>query len=121
MRESQVLRSRKPIEDSGFPEPNPGERNQRRVLAGAQKWVPSSSARAPAPPAWEPPLGRIDLSRLTTAPPLHRPTVTGAGASHPAGHVGGAVHPPADSAIGLSDGTRISFAGVEEIPVLEYA
>jgi len=63
----------------------------------------------------------VDLSRLTAAPPMHRPTVTGGGASRPAPHVGGGVQPPANSAIGLSDGTRISFAAVEEIPVLEYA
>jgi hypothetical protein len=47
--------------------------------------------------------------------------VTGGGAGRPARHIGGAAQPPANNAIGLSDGTRISFAAVEEIPVLEYA
>ena len=129
MRESQVPRPRDSVEDSIFPKPNPGEPHQRGALVGGQRGVlggvvggvPRSSAGAVSPPAWDPPVGRIDLSRLTTAPPLHRPTVTGGGAGRPAQHVGGGAQPPAGNAIGLSDGTRISFAAVEEIPVLDYA
>jgi hypothetical protein len=121
MRESQVPRPRESVEDSIFPKPKLGGLDQRRALAGGHGGVPRSPPGAPWPSASDPPIGRIDLSRLTTAPPLHRPTVTGGGAGRPARHVGGGAQPPANNAIGLSDGTRISFAAVEEIPVLEYA
>jgi hypothetical protein len=120
MRESQVPHPRDSVEDSTFPKPNAGGPD-RRALAGGHGGVPRSPAGGPLPPAQDPPIGRIDLSRLTTAPPLHRPTVTGSGAGRPAPHIGGGAQPPANNAIGLSDGTRISFAAVEEIPVLEYA
>jgi len=120
MRENQGHGSRTPAEESVVPKSKSGGLTERRALSGARMGGSQPSARAPLPPVWEPPV-RIDLSHLTAAPPLHRPTVNGGGASHPAPHVGGGVQPPAESAIGLSDGTRISFAEVEEIPVREYA
>jgi len=65
-------------------------------------------------------IDRIDLSRLTAAPPLHRPSVTGAAAGSPRNHVGGAMLPPPVNTVALSDGTHISFGAVEEVPVHEY-
>jgi hypothetical protein len=67
------------------------------------------------------PVSRIDLARLTAAPPLHRPTVTGAAVGRPVPHVGGGMRPAADDTVALSDGTHISFAAVEEVPVQGYA
>jgi hypothetical protein len=64
-------------------------------------------------------VSRFNVSGLTAMPPLHRPTVTGAGASHPGDHVGGAMLPPPVNTVALSDGTRISFSAVGEVPVLE--
>jgi len=81
--------------------------------------LPLSHIGAVPPARSRPPLGRIDLTRLTAVPPLHRPTVSGGGARHPAQHVTGGARPPAESALDLSDGTRISFAAIEEIGVLE--
>jgi len=75
----------------------------------------------PAPAASRAPVGRIDLARLTAVPPLHRPTVTGGGAGRAGNHVGGAMLPPVANTVALSDGTRITFGAVTEIPVFESA
>jgi hypothetical protein len=63
----------------------------------------------------------MDLSVLTAAPPLHQPSVTGAASGRPGDHVGGAMLPPPVNMVALSDGTRISFGAVDEVPVHEYA
>lgn len=67
------------------------------------------------------PVDRIDLAGLTAAAPLHHPSVTGAAACRPGDHVGGAMLPPPVNTVALSDGTRISFGAVEEVPVRDYA
>lgn len=66
-------------------------------------------------------VARIDLTRLTAKAPLHRPSVTGGTGPGASSHIPGAAHPPAASMVNLSDGTRISFGAVDEVPVLEYA
>ena len=67
------------------------------------------------------PVARIDLGRLTAKAPLHRPSVAGTAARTGGSHIAGAIHPPAAGTVDLSDGTRISFAALDEVPVLEYA
>jgi hypothetical protein len=49
------------------------------------------------------------------------PTVTGAGGGRAGNHVGGAMLPPARNTVALSDGTRISFGAVAEVPEFEDA
>jgi hypothetical protein len=67
-------------------------------------------------------VNRIDLSGLNSAPPLHPSSLTGAAAGgRPGDHVGGAMLPPPVNTVALSDGTRISFGAVQEVPVHEYA
>ena len=68
-----------------------------------------------APAGWE------DPGRPTGASPSHRPTVTGAETGRIGTHVGGGMLPPAARTVALSDGTRISFRAVEELPGLEVA
>jgi hypothetical protein len=80
----------------------------------APRW-PKAREADPAP------VRRIDLSGLTAVPPLHHPTVTGAGASRPGDHVGGGMLPPPVNTVALSDGTRISFGTVGDVAVLEDA
>lgn len=47
----------------------------------------------------------------------HGPTVTGAaGVGRTGSHVGGAMQPPVANTVALSDGTRISFGAVAEVP-----
>jgi hypothetical protein len=83
-----------------------------RVTSGSRPGSAASSA----------PVGRVDLAGLTSVPPLHRPTVTGGSAVRGGGnHVGGGMRPPPPHTVALSDGTRISFRAVEEIPMLESA
>ena len=47
-----------------------------------------------------------------------RPSVHGAQPSPARSHVGGGMRPPASNTVALSDGTRISFRAVEELPEL---
>ncbi len=97
-----------------------------RVLSSAARIdgsrVASGSKRpaAPAPTA----LGRDDRSErggLTAGSPLNGPTVTGAGGGRAGNHVGGAMLPPPANIVALSDGTRISFGAVAELPAFEHA
>jgi hypothetical protein len=112
---ADLLASAAGIADSG--------RSAIQVLASAAYIAAPRVAPAsrPAPATSPAPVGRIDLSRLTAVPPLHRPSVTGAGAGHAGNHVGGAMLPLPPNTVDLSDGTSISFGAVEEVPVQEYA
>lgn len=102
---------------------NGGPRAARAPARTDQFAAPRSTpASSPAPAAGSAPVGWIDRAGLTAVSPLHRSTVTGAGAGRPGNHVGGAMlPPPAPNTVALSDGTRISFRAVEESLVLEYA
>jgi hypothetical protein len=77
-----------------------------------------ASGARPVPVGGAAPDGRIDLAGLTGVPPLYRPTVSGAAAAggQAGNHVGGAMLPPAANMVALSDGTRISFGAVAEVP-----
>lgn len=96
-----------------------------RVLASAAHISGSRVVRGSRPgPAAAPALvGRIDRVGLSATPPAGGPTVTGAGTggSRAGNHVGGAMLPPARNTVALSDGTRISFGAVAEVPDFEYA
>ncbi len=97
-----------------------GGRSAMRMLSKAahigRSGVASGSPAAPA--ARSAPDGRIDLAGLAGVPPVHRPTVTGAaaGGGRAGNHVGGAMLPTAANTVALSDGTRISFGAVAEVP-----
>jgi hypothetical protein len=112
---ADLLASAASISDGGL--------SAMRALASAAHIArPGVAPRSTSAPATSPARAdRIDLSRLTAVQPLHRTTVTGAGAGRPGNHVGGAMLPPPVNTVALSDGTRISFGVVGDVPVLEYA
>jgi hypothetical protein len=62
-------------------------------------------------------------NRPAVEPASFGPTVSGAGAGerHAADHVGGAMLPATRDTVALSDGTRISFGAVAEVPDFEFA
>jgi hypothetical protein len=108
------------VRDSGSSTSDGGLSAMDALAKAAEISRPRVAPRSqPAPAAAQ--VARIDLSRLTSAPPLHHPSVTGAAAGRPGDHVGGAMQPPPVSTVALSDGTRISFGAVEEVPVHEPA
>ncbi len=84
----------------------------RPGVASGSRWAPGAGL-APVGPA---PVGRIELSGPTAVPQVHGATVTGAAGGRAGNHVGGAMLPPAANMVALSDGTRISFGAVAEVP-----
>lgn len=125
MRESRPVAPVKSGGDSFAPAASipDGGLSAMRVLASAAHISGSRLATGsrPAQVAGAAAGGRIDLTGLTTAPPLERATVTGAGGRSAGNHVGGAMLPPARNTVALSDGTRISFGAVAEASEFEYA
>jgi hypothetical protein len=102
-------------------DPDGGGSVMRALASAAHIARPRVAPKPRTARAIQPSVHRIDLSALTAVPPLHRATVTGAGASHPGDHVGGSMLSSPVNTVALSDGTRISFGAVGDVPVLEHA